>query len=48
MIELGYFRVIEGIGEGVSYPAAASFWARWSPPHERSRMMGSVLNLTIF
>lgn len=33
-------RILEGLGEGVTYPAAASFWARWAPAHERSRMIG--------
>ncbi|XP_071103844.1 sialin-like isoform X2 [Haliotis cracherodii] len=33
-------RVIVGLGEGVLYPAAQAFWARWSPPHERSRLIG--------
>ena len=33
-------RILEGLGEGVTYPAAASFWARWAPAHERSKMIG--------
>ena len=33
-------RILEGLGEGVTYPAAASFWARWARAHERSRMIG--------
>ena len=33
-------RILEGLGEGVTFPAAASFWARWAPAHERSRMIG--------
>ena len=31
-------RVIEGIAEGVSYPAATSFWGRWAPPNERASL----------
>ena len=33
-------RILEGLGEGVTFPATASFWARWAPPHERARMIG--------
>ena len=31
-------RVIEGFGEGVTYPAINSLWARWAPPLERSKL----------
>ncbi|XP_041371477.1 sialin-like isoform X2 [Gigantopelta aegis] len=33
-------RVIIGMGEGVMYPAAQAFWSKWSPPNERSRLIG--------
>ncbi|XP_049591389.1 sialin [Syngnathus scovelli] len=32
-------RVLEGIGEGVSFPAMYSMWAVWAPPLERSRLL---------
>ncbi|XP_049816102.1 vesicular glutamate transporter 1-like isoform X1 [Schistocerca nitens] len=31
-------RVIEGIVEGVSYPAMHDVWGRWTPPGERNRL----------
>lgn len=31
-------RVLEGIGEGVTFPAATSFWGRWAPPNERASL----------
>ncbi|XP_068183676.1 sialin-like isoform X2 [Antennarius striatus] len=31
-------RVVEGIGEGVTYPAMYTMWASWAPPLERSRL----------
>ena len=30
-------RIIEGLGEGVTFPAMLAMLARWSAPHERSR-----------
>eukprot|EP00092_Neocalanus_flemingeri_P030040 GFUD01032614.1.p1 GENE.GFUD01032614.1~~GFUD01032614.1.p1 ORF type:complete len:475 (-),score=61.04 GFUD01032614.1:7-1431(-) len=30
-------RIIEGLGEGVTFPAMLAMLARWSPPQERSR-----------
>ena len=30
-------RVIEGLGEGVTFPAMLAMIARWSTPQERSR-----------
>ena len=30
-------RVVEGLGEGVTFPAMLAMIARWSAPHERSR-----------
>ncbi|XP_034057480.1 sialin isoform X3 [Gymnodraco acuticeps] len=32
-------RVLEGIAEGVTFPAMMSMWARWAPPPERSRLI---------
>ncbi|XP_059205309.1 sialin [Centropristis striata] len=32
-------RALEGFGEGVTFPAMMSMWARWAPPLERSRLM---------
>ncbi|XP_030627244.1 sialin [Chanos chanos] len=32
-------RVLEGIGEGVTYPAMHAMWASWAPPLERSRLL---------
>ena len=30
-------RIIEGLGEGVTFPAMLAMIARWSTPQERSR-----------
>lgn len=32
-------RVIEGVGEGVTFPAMYAMWASWAPPLERSRLL---------
>ncbi|XP_078456801.1 sialin-like [Lampetra planeri] len=32
-------RVLEGLGEGVTYPTMHAMWALWAPPHERSTLM---------
>uniref|UniRef100_A0A8C6L641 Sialin n=1 Tax=Nothobranchius furzeri TaxID=105023 RepID=A0A8C6L641_NOTFU len=32
-------RVMEGIGEGVTFPAMYTMWAAWAPPLERSRLL---------
>ncbi|XP_057704747.1 sialin [Corythoichthys intestinalis] len=32
-------RVLEGVGEGVTFPAMYSMWAAWAPPLERSRLL---------
>uniref|UniRef100_A0A3Q3AZ69 Sialin n=1 Tax=Kryptolebias marmoratus TaxID=37003 RepID=A0A3Q3AZ69_KRYMA len=32
-------RVLEGIGEGVTFPAMYTMWASWAPPLERSRLL---------
>ncbi|XP_046330784.1 sialin-like isoform X2 [Haliotis rufescens] len=37
-------RVIVGIGESVMYPASQALWANWSPPWERSRLIGISLS----
>ncbi|XP_070533110.1 sialin-like [Ptychodera flava] len=31
-------RVVEGIGEGVTFPAMHALWGKWAPPYERSRL----------
>lgn len=43
-------RILEGIGEGVTWPAMQAFFARWAPPSERSKLpaisyAGKILNL---
>ncbi|KAM7408379.1 hypothetical protein PAMA_002209 [Pampus argenteus] len=49
-------RVLEGIGEGVTFPAMYTMWAAWAPPMERSRLltisyigaqMGTVISLPL-
>ncbi|XP_031735090.1 sialin isoform X1 [Anarrhichthys ocellatus] len=32
-------RVLEGIGEGVTFPSMYTMWAAWAPPLERSRLL---------
>ncbi|XP_073992597.1 sialin-like isoform X2 [Rhodnius prolixus] len=32
-------RVIEGLFEGVTFPAMHGVWSKWSPPEERSRLV---------
>uniref|UniRef100_A0A674E1P3 Solute carrier family 17 member 5 n=1 Tax=Salmo trutta TaxID=8032 RepID=A0A674E1P3_SALTR len=32
-------RVLEGIGEGLTFPAMHAMWASWAPPMERSRLL---------
>uniref|UniRef100_A0A7N8X141 Sialin n=1 Tax=Mastacembelus armatus TaxID=205130 RepID=A0A7N8X141_9TELE len=32
-------RAIEGVGEGVTFPAMYTMWASWAPPLERSRLL---------
>ena len=39
-------RIIEGLGEGVTFPAMLAFLARWAPPEERSRS-GFIIALMI-
>ncbi|XP_041867886.1 sialin [Melanotaenia boesemani] len=44
-------RALEGVGEGVTFPAMMAMWARWAPPLERSRLMtlsGSGANFGAF
>jgi len=33
-------RIVIGLGEAMMYPGMQSLWAKWSPPHERSRLVG--------
>lgn len=35
-------RVLEGIGEGVTYPSMHAMLSKWAPPLERSKMVTSV------
>lgn len=35
-------RVLEGLGEGVTYPAMHAMLARWIPPMERSKFAAYV------
>uniref|UniRef100_M3XHC3 Sialin n=2 Tax=Latimeria chalumnae TaxID=7897 RepID=M3XHC3_LATCH len=32
-------RVLEGLGEGVSFPAMHAMWSSWAPPLERSKLL---------
>ncbi|XP_061903325.1 sialin isoform X2 [Entelurus aequoreus] len=44
-------RALEGLGEGVTFPAMMAMWARWAPPLERSRLItisGSGSNFGAF
>eukprot|EP00035_Acanthoeca_spectabilis_P039959 m.66232 g.66232 ORF g.66232 m.66232 type:complete len:547 (-) comp9806_c0_seq1:120-1760(-) len=34
-------RILEGFGEGVTYPAMMAMWARWAPPLERTKLATS-------
>ncbi|KAL1138561.1 hypothetical protein AAG570_008624, partial [Ranatra chinensis] len=36
---LVFGRVIEGLFEGVTFPAMHAVWSKWSPPDERSRLV---------
>ncbi|XP_064652399.1 sialin-like [Lineus longissimus] len=49
-------RVLEGLGEGVTFPAMHAMWGNWAPPLERSKLgaftytgahMGTVFSLPI-
>ena len=35
-------RIIEGLGEGVTFPAMHAMLAVWVPPQERSRLAGLI------
>ncbi|KAK7092604.1 sialin-like [Littorina saxatilis] len=37
-------RVLIGLGQAVMYPAATALWGRWSPPLERSMLVGISLS----
>ncbi|XP_068737249.1 sialin-like [Montipora capricornis] len=32
-------RILEGLGEGVTFPAMHAMWSRWAPPLERSKLI---------
>ncbi|ELU10872.1 hypothetical protein CAPTEDRAFT_113983 [Capitella teleta] len=33
-------RIIQGLGEGVVFPAMHALWSKWAPPLERSKLIG--------
>ncbi|KAG5892098.1 hypothetical protein JTB14_008069 [Gonioctena quinquepunctata] len=37
-------RILEGIFEGLTYPAITDVWTKWAPPQERSRMATIALS----
>ncbi len=37
------YRVVEGLGEGVTFPAMLAILARWATPQERSRSVFSQI-----
>ncbi|KAG8251340.1 hypothetical protein J6590_081977 [Homalodisca vitripennis] len=41
-------RVLEGMFEGVTYPAMLGIWSRWAPPCERSRLVTITLSGSYF
>ncbi|XP_054264712.1 sialin-like [Macrosteles quadrilineatus] len=41
-------RILEGMFEGVTYPAMLGVWARWAPPCERSRLVMITLSGSYF
>ncbi|XP_076437036.1 sialin-like [Babylonia areolata] len=43
-IILFVIRVIVGMGQSVMYPAVTALWAKWSPPMERSLLVGISLS----
>ncbi|BES99717.1 MFS transporter, ACS family, solute carrier family 17 (sodium-dependent inorganic phosphate cotransporter), other [Nesidiocoris tenuis] len=36
---LVFGRIVEGLFEGVTFPAMHGIWSKWSPPEERSRLV---------
>ncbi|XP_062523356.1 sialin-like isoform X2 [Corticium candelabrum] len=49
-------RVLEGFGEGVTFPAMHAMWAKWAPPLEKSKLstisyagphFGTIIALTV-
>ena len=49
-------RILEGVGEGVTFPAMHAIWARWAPPLERSKLstysysgaaMGTIISMPL-
>jgi len=49
-------RILEGLGEGVTFPAMHAMWSSWAPPLERSKLctlsyaglqLGTILGLPI-
>lgn len=35
-----FMRIINGVGQGVVFPAVHDIWAKWAPPLERSKLIG--------
>ncbi|KAG8536164.1 hypothetical protein GDO81_026996 [Engystomops pustulosus] len=33
-----FVRILQGLVEGVTYPACHGIWSKWAPPLERSRL----------
>jgi len=41
-------RILEGIFEGVTFPAMHSLWSRWAPPLERSKLVTAAYSGSYF
>ncbi|KAG1678113.1 Vesicular glutamate transporter 3 [Nymphon striatum] len=41
---LMFMRFMEGMGEGVTYPALLQFWSKWAPEMERTQLVAISLN----
>ncbi|KAG1676568.1 Vesicular glutamate transporter 2 [Nymphon striatum] len=45
---LMYVRIMEGMGEGVTYPALMQFWSKWAPKMERSQLVALSMSGAYF